>query len=91
MGNLFLALFVFAVAAAVAFTDWFFPARRDCACGGEMFRTTVLSTDCQTVRHVPYWFCRRCGTVIEMHSHGAVQQLTNWWKKGRSSRKPATP
>ena len=92
MGNVFLALFVFAVVAAVAFTDWFFPVRRDCAsCGNEMLRSTTLRVTGNVVRHVTCFECRRCGAAIETHSHGPVQRLTNWWKKGRSSRKPATP
>ena len=52
MGNVLLALFVLAVVAAVAFTDWFFPVRRDCAsCGNEMLRSTTLRVTGNIVRH----------------------------------------
>jgi hypothetical protein len=92
MGNVFLALFVFAVVAAVAFTDWFFPVRPDCpSCGNEMFRSTVLCTCDGAPHHVPCSICHQCGAEIVAHSQGAAQRLKNWWKKGRSSRKPATP
>ena len=73
-------------------TDWIF--RRtppDCACGGEMYRTTAVSTEGQVVRHVPVWTCHECGAMVEMHSHGTIQRLTNWWRKDRSLRKPAAP
>jgi len=72
--DVILMLFVSAVCLGVLFTDWFFRARRDCACGSEMLRSITLCMCCNIVHHVGCWECGPCRVVVQdeckVRSHG---------------------
>lgn len=96
MTDVLLVLCFLVLCWMVLCTDLLFQrTRQHCAsCGNDMYRGITICTACDVTHHVGCWECRPCGVVVRdecaAHSNGPVQRLTNWWKKDRSSRKPAT-